>query len=244
MVSSIVMALTVLVSLKFLTELLYFTPKAMLAAIILSAVPGLIDFKKAYEIWKVDKIDFLACAGAFFGVLFSSVEMGLAIGVMVSFAKIIVISIQPGIAVVGRLPGTDAFGDVEQYPMAINMPGVLVVSIKSAWLCFANASPIRDRIEKWVIIDEAENGKGESIIKVVIIDTSCLVSIDTAGIASLVELNKNLILHGVTLSIANPRWQVIHKLRLANFVSEIGGRVFLSVGEAIDAILSAKMATI
>lgn len=64
---------------------------------------------------------------------------------MVSFAKIIVISIQPGIAVVGRLPGTDAFGDVEQYPMAINMPGVLVVSIKSAWLCFANASPIRER---------------------------------------------------------------------------------------------------
>jgi low affinity sulfate transporter 2 len=75
------MALTVLMSLKFLTRLLYFTPKAMLAAIILSAVPGLVDFKKAYEIWKVDKLDFLACAGAFFGVLFSSVEMGLAIGV-------------------------------------------------------------------------------------------------------------------------------------------------------------------
>lgn len=47
----------------------------------------------------------------------------------VSFAKIILISIQPGIAVVGRLPGTDAFGDVEQYPMAINIPGVFVVSV-------------------------------------------------------------------------------------------------------------------
>lgn len=46
------------------------------------------------------------------------------------------------------------------------------------------------------------------------------------------------------LSIANPRWQVIHKLRLANFVTKIGGRVFLSVEEAIDAILSAKMATV
>ncbi|PNX97714.1 sulfate/bicarbonate/oxalate exchanger and transporter sat-1 [Trifolium pratense] len=242
-VSSIVMALTVLMSLKFLTKLLYFTPKAMLAAIILSAVPGLVDFKKAFEIWKVDKLDFLACAGAFFGVLFSSVEMGLAIGAAISFAKIIVISIQPSIAVVGRLPGTDTFGDVEQYPMAVNMPGVLVVSIKFAWLCFANASPIREKIEKWVI-NEGENSKGESTIKVVIIDTSSLVSIDTAGITSLVELNKNLTLHGVTLSIANPRWQVIHKLRLANFVNEIGGRVFLSVGEAIDAILSAKIATV
>ncbi|KAL5075753.1 hypothetical protein RYX36_014737 [Vicia faba] len=244
MVSSIVMAVTVLTSLKFLTKLLYFTPKAMLAAIILSAVPGLIDYKKAYEIWKVDKFDFLACAGAFLGVLFSSVEIGLAIGVMISFAKIILISIQPGVAVIGRFPGTDAFGDVEQYPMAINMSGVLVVSIKSAWLCFANASPIRERIERWVIEEKGENGKGESTIKVVIIDTSSLVSIDTAGIASLVELNNNLRSYGVMLSIANPRWQVIHKLRLANFVAEIGGRVFLSVGEAIDAILSAKMANV
>lgn len=171
-VSSIVMALTVLTSLKFLTKLLYFTPKAMLAAIILSAVPGLIDYKKAYEIWKVDKLDFLACVGAFFGVLFSSVEIGLAIGVMISFAKIILISIQPGVAVIGRFPGTDAFGDVEQYPMVINMPGVMVVSIKSAWLCFANASPIRERVERWVIEEKGENGKGESTIKFVIIDAS------------------------------------------------------------------------
>ncbi|XP_061336560.1 early nodulin-70-like, partial [Gastrolobium bilobum] len=59
MVSSVVMALTVLVSLKFFTGLLYFTPKAILAAIILSTVPGLIDLNKAYDIWKVDKIDFL-----------------------------------------------------------------------------------------------------------------------------------------------------------------------------------------
>ena len=44
------------------------------------------------------------------------------------------------------------------------------------------------------------------------------------------------------LAIANPRWQVIHKLRLANFVNQIGGRVFLTVGEAVDANLNAKWA--
>lgn len=43
------------------------------------------------------------------------------------------------------------------------------------------------------------------------------------------------------LAIANPRWQVIHKLKLANFVSEIEGRVFLTVGEAVNATtISAK----
>lgn len=54
---------------------------AILAAIILSALPGLIDINEARYIWKVDKLDFLACIGAFVGVLFASVEIGLLVAV-------------------------------------------------------------------------------------------------------------------------------------------------------------------
>lgn len=75
------MAITVLLSLELLTRLLYFTPIAILASIILSALPGLIDINEAYNIWKVDKLDFLACLGAFLGVLFASVEIGLLVAV-------------------------------------------------------------------------------------------------------------------------------------------------------------------
>lgn len=82
MVSNIVMAVTVLVSMELLTRLLYFTPIAILASIILSALPGLIDINEAYYIWKVDKLDFLACLGAFLGVLFASVEIGLMAAVI------------------------------------------------------------------------------------------------------------------------------------------------------------------
>ncbi|MED6194949.1 hypothetical protein PIB30_033475 [Stylosanthes scabra] len=237
-VSSIVMALTVLISLKFLTRLLYYTPKAILAAIIISIVPGLIDIEKAYRIWKVDKLDFLACAGAFFGVLFGSVEKGLAIAVIISFGKLIVVAIQPGITVVGRLPGTDVFRDIEQYPVGLSIPGLLILSPKSSFLCFANATLVRERIERWVNdghVEEGEGGRGT--LKFIILDISGLTNIDTAGIASLEELNNNLISHGVKLVMANPRWQVIHKLRVADFVSKIGGRVFVSVGEAVDACL-------
>ncbi|KAK7281031.1 hypothetical protein RIF29_08672 [Crotalaria pallida] len=245
MVSSIVMALTVLMSLKFLTGLLYFTPKAVLAAIILSAISGLIDLKKAYYILKVDKIDFLACVGAFFGVLFASAEMGLVVGVTISFTKIILMSIQPGIAIVGKFPGSDEFGDIEQYPVAVEIPGLLILSIKSSWLCFANASLVRERIERRVTSEEVEDNKGESTFKFVILDISSLMSIDTAGIASLEELNKKLTSQGVKLAVAKPRWHVIHKLRLANFVEKIGGRVFLSVGEAAElCIIGAKMAAV
>lgn len=79
--SNIVMAIVVIISLQCLTKLLYFTPTAILASIILSALPGLIDINEAYKIWKVDKLDFLACVGAFFGVIFASVELGLPVAV-------------------------------------------------------------------------------------------------------------------------------------------------------------------
>ncbi|CAA0842077.1 Sulfate transporter 2.1 [Striga hermonthica] len=78
-ISNIVMAITVLICLLFFTKLFYYTPLAILASIILSALPGLIDLNEAYKIWKVDKLDFLVCLGAFIGVLFGSVEIGLLV---------------------------------------------------------------------------------------------------------------------------------------------------------------------
>lgn len=80
-VSNIVMAAAVLVTLLFLMPLFYYTPNLILAAIIITAVIGLIDYQAAYKLWKVDKLDFLACLCSFFGVLFISVPLGLAIAV-------------------------------------------------------------------------------------------------------------------------------------------------------------------
>ena len=82
-VSNIVMATVVFFTLKFLTPLFKYTPNAILAAIIISAVISLIDFDAAYLIWKIDKFDFVACMGAFFGVVFVSVEIGLLIAVRI-----------------------------------------------------------------------------------------------------------------------------------------------------------------
>ncbi|KAF0911141.1 hypothetical protein E2562_007932 [Oryza meyeriana var. granulata] len=80
-VSNIVMSMVVMLTLELITPLFKYTPNAILASIIISAVLGLIDYHTAYLIWKVDKLDFLACLGAFFGVIFSSVEYGLLIAV-------------------------------------------------------------------------------------------------------------------------------------------------------------------
>nr|GMD49330.1 low affinity sulfate transporter 3-like [Ipomoea batatas] len=241
-VSNVVMAVTVLIALQLLTRLLYFTPVAILASIILSALPGLINLNEAYSIWKVDKLDFLACAGAFAGILFASVEIGLLVAVGVSFAKIILNSIQPGIEKLGRLPGTEAlFMGIDQYPMAAQTPGVVVIRTKSSLLCFANANFIKARILSLVMEEQksADETKESSEKRIVLIvfDMSNIMNVDTSAIVSLKELCDKITSCGVQFVISNPRWQVIHKLRLADFHNKIKGKVFLSIGEAIDACL-------
>ncbi|KAK5824209.1 hypothetical protein PVK06_018977 [Gossypium arboreum] len=169
-VSNIVMAITVVVALELFTKLFYYTPISILASIILSALPGLIDINEAYYIWKVDKLDFLACLVAFFGILFVSVEIGLLDAVTISFAKIFLNSIRPSVEQLGRLPRTDTFCEVNQYPMAIEneTPGLLALGINSGLLCFANANCIRERIMRLVTEEggtkETEKDTGQILI--------------------------------------------------------------------------------
>ena len=79
--SNVIMALTVMVTLLFLMPLFVYTPNVVLGAIIIAAVIGLIDLPAVYHIWKMDKMDFLVCVCAFAGVIFISVQEGLAIAV-------------------------------------------------------------------------------------------------------------------------------------------------------------------
>lgn len=242
-VSNIVMAITVLISLELLTRLLYYTPIAILASIILSALPGLIDIHEAYHIWKVDKLDFLACIGAFFGVLFKSVEIGLVAAVTISFAKIILNSIRPGVEELGRISGTDIFCDISQYPMAVKIPSILIIHLNTGSICFANANFIRERIMTRVTEEDGTKENLKETTHALILDMSSVMSIDSSGILALEEIHNNLVSRGIKLVMANPRWQVIHKLKLVEFVDKIGrGWVFLTVSEAVDACLGSKFA--
>ncbi|XP_076889774.1 low affinity sulfate transporter 3-like [Bidens hawaiensis] len=241
-VSNVVMAITVLISLQVLTKLLYYTPLAILASIILSALPGLIDYNEAYHIWKVDKMDFLACAGAFFGVLFESVEIGLLIAVGVSFGRLILNSIRSNIEELGRLPGTDIFCDKAQYPGSLDVSGVRVIRHTSGSFCFANANPIKERIIRYLTEKNEKDQTRTSMIIGIVIDMSSVMSIDSSGIVALEEIHKKLVSKNVHLAIANPRWKVIHKLKIAGLVEKFVASdcIFLTVGEAVDACLTSK----
>nr|GEX10194.1 low affinity sulfate transporter 3-like [Tanacetum cinerariifolium] len=175
-VSNIVMAITVFISLQLLTKLLYYTPLAILASIILSALPGLIDYNEAYHIWKVDKMDFLACIGAFFGVLLASVEIGLLVAVCVSFGRLILNAIRPGIEELGRFPGTDIFCDKAQYPGVLDVPGISIIRLNSGSFCFANANPIKEKITKCVTEENVKEVAKKPIIGIILdMSSACLI---------------------------------------------------------------------
>ncbi|KFK32123.1 hypothetical protein AALP_AA6G201100 [Arabis alpina] len=235
-VSNIVMAIVVAMTLLFITPLFKYTPNAILAAIIISAVLGLIDIDAAVLIWKIDKLDFMACMGAFFGVVFISVEIGLLISVAISFAKILLQVTRPRTAILGKLPGTDVYRNTYQYPEANKIPGFLIIRIDSA-IYFSNSNYVRERSLRWLREEEEEAKEvGLPAIKFVILEMSPVTDIDTSGIHSLEELHKSLEKKEIQLILANPGPTVTEKLHASKFAEEIEEKhIFLTVAEAVAA---------
>nr|XP_010926258.1 sulfate transporter 1.2 [Elaeis guineensis]XP_010926259.1 sulfate transporter 1.2 [Elaeis guineensis]XP_010926260.1 sulfate transporter 1.2 [Elaeis guineensis]XP_019707579.1 sulfate transporter 1.2 [Elaeis guineensis] len=233
-VSNMIMSAVVLLTLELITPLFKYTPNAILASIIISAVIGLIDYEAAYLIWKVDKLDFVACMGAFFGVVFISVEIGLLIAVSISLAKILLQVTRPRTALLGNLPRTTVYRNIEQYPEATNVPGVLIVRVDSA-IYFTNSNYVKERILRW-LRDEEEQLKANQLPRIdfLIVEMSPVTDIDTSGIHAFEELYKSLQKRSVQLVLANPGPVVIDKLRLAKFTELLGqDNIFLTVGEAV-----------
>ncbi|KAL2608192.1 hypothetical protein R1flu_026765 [Riccia fluitans] len=233
-VSNIVMAIVVLFTLLFLTPAFYYTPNCILSAIIINAVIGLIDIKAARLVWKTDKLDFLVLAGAFFGVFFISVEFGLLIAVAISFAKILLHVTRPHTALLGNIPDTTVYRNVEQYPEATAEPGILVVRIDAA-VYFSNANYIRERILRYVNEAQDEVSENGGIpIQFLIVEMAPVMSIDTAGIHAFEELDAALKKRSIQLTISNPLGKVISSFKDGGFVDRLGEEwFFLSVSEAV-----------
>ncbi|KAL8153112.1 hypothetical protein V2J09_010872 [Rumex salicifolius] len=235
--SNIVMALSVLVTLLFLMPLFHYTPNVILAAIIITAVIGLIDYQTAFQLWKVDKLDFVACLSSFFGVLFYSVPMGLAISVGVSVFKILLHVTRPNTMALGNLPGTMVYHNLGRYRDAIRIPSFLILAVESP-IYFANATYLQERILRWVREEEDHVREyNESTIKCVILDLTAVTAIDTSGIDLLCELRKMLERRSLQLVLTNPVGNVMEKLHKSKALESFGAHgLYLTVAEAVGDI--------
>ncbi|XP_021741553.1 probable sulfate transporter 3.4 [Chenopodium quinoa] len=233
--SNIVMATAVLVTLLFLMPLFYYTPNVVLAAIIITAVIGLIDYQGAYKLWKVDKLDFVACLSSFFGVLFISVPSGLSLAVGISVFKVLLHITRPNIVTLGNIPGTQMFQSLERYKNASRIPSFLVLGVEAP-IYFANSTYLQERIlrsireeEDWI------KSNRESMLKYVILDMTAVTAIDTSGIDTIQELGKIIQKRSLQLTLVNPVGSVMEKLHKSKVLELFGSNngVYMSVGEAI-----------
>ncbi|XP_023900171.1 probable sulfate transporter 3.4 [Quercus suber] len=233
-VSNIVMASAVLVTLLFLMPLFYYTPNVILAAIIITAVIGLIDYQAALKLWKVDKLDFMACFCSFFGVLFISVPLGLAIAVAVSVFKILLHVTRPNTLILGNIRGTQIYQNLSRYREASRIPSFLILAVESP-IYFANSTYLQERILRWVREEEewVKENNG-SALKCVILDMTAVTAIDTSGIDTLCEIKKMLEKRSLKLVLANPVGSVTEKLDQSEITESFGPYgIYLSVGEAV-----------
>ena len=176
--ASLISALLVGLTLIFFTDLFYHLPKAVLGAIILSAVINLIDVKYPYQLWKTHRQEFFVLLFTFSLTLFLGVKEGILLGTLVSLTLMLYRSSQPHIAVLGRIKGTRLFRNVLRFPDQVEtFPGVLIVRFDGQ-LFFGNHSYFKKQIA-----EKIENEKQK--IKFLVIDAGPINYVDSTASATL-----------------------------------------------------------
>ena len=183
-VASIVAALLVAFTLVLLTPLFYYLPKAVLAAIVLMAVRSLFDWQEAVHLWKTHKQDFLMMLTTFVFTLTLGIEFGVFLGMAMSVLAILYRSSTPHIAVLGNLPGTSHYRNVNRFKEADNPEDLLIIRFDSQ-LYFGNASYFKESIRSL-------SWEKSDALRDVILDFSSVTDIDSTGLLAVEEVVESL----------------------------------------------------
>ncbi|MGI9450310.1 MAG: SulP family inorganic anion transporter [Geminicoccaceae bacterium] len=216
-----------------LTPLLFFLPKATLAATIIVAVLSLVDFSVLRRTWGYSKADFTAVAATIFLTLGFGVEIGVSAGVAVSILLFLYKTSTPHIAEVGLVPGTEHFRNVRRHEVQTE-PAILTLRIDES-LYFANARHLED-----VIYDRVAADRG---LKHVVLMCSAVNEIDSSALESLEAINHRLNDLGVSFHLSEVKGPVMDRLERTPFLDEISGYVFLSQFQAMRQLAPPGMAS-
>ncbi|KAK8952930.1 putative sulfate transporter 4.2 [Platanthera guangdongensis] len=237
--SGIVTGITMGCALYFMTPMFQDIPQCALAAIVISVGISLVDYEEALFLWRVEKKDFLLWTITCVMTLFLGIEIGVLVGVGSSLAFVIHESANPHIAVLGRLPGTTVYRNIEQYPEAYIYVGIVVVRI-DAPLYFANISYIKDRLRRYepILLESTWKGSSDERIYFVIIEMAPVPYIDSSAVQALKELHQEYKCREIQIAISNPTRKVLQTLSRAGLIELIGKRwYFVSVHDAVRACL-------
>jgi high affinity sulfate transporter 1 len=199
--------------LLFLTGLFRTLPDAVLAAVVLVAVTGLIDLGELRHLWRASRLDFAAAGVALAGVLLMGVLNGVLIAVLASVVMLLGRTSRPHVAFLGRIPGTDRFSDLDRHPDNEAIPGVLAFRVQSSLLYF-NVDHVLD-----VVLRRAQSQPG---LCRVICDLSNTPYVDIAGARMLRRLHEALALRHVDLKLVEAHGLVRDILRAEGLEDAVG----------------------
>ncbi len=227
--ASLITAGLIIVTLLFLTPLFYYVPKAVLAAIIMTAVFGLVDVQEVRHLWAVKRSDLALLVLTFAATLSVGIEMGILTGVGASLLWFVVRSTRPHFAVLGRIPGTTAYRNIKNHPEAQTIPGILAIRI-DAQFYFGNVTFLKETLKK---LERETAGELEAVI----IDASSVNQLDSSADAALHELAFDYQDRNIALLFANVKGPVVEVMKRSHFIERLGeDHFFLSVHDAVQSL--------
>lgn len=222
----------ILAATLFLTPLFRFLPQAVLAATIIVAVLSLVDLAAIKRTYAYSKADFAAMAVTILTVLLVGVEAGITAGVSLSLLMFLWRSSRPHMAIVGQVPGTEHFRNVERHQV-ITDPTILSIRVDES-LYFANARALEDAVyDQLAAHPELKN---------VILMCTAVNCIDASALESLEAIAHRLASAGVGFHLSEVKGPVMDALGRSDFIRHFKGRIFLSQFKAVTALTEASAA--
>ena len=232
--ASIVTAVLVLLTVVFLTPLFSALPNAALGAIIIVAVLNLIDVKEMRHIATVKRSDLIGLSVAFVATLVLGIELGILVAVVASMLVVFARMSKPHSAVIGRIPDTTSYRNVDRFPEAQTQDGVRIVRIDAA-LSFVNSQHV-----KRLLLDEAAGFGGEP--GTLILDCSGINDIDATGAETLAEIITEFDEGTTTLVLTDVKGPVRDVLRRSGLWDRLAGRIHATPHQAVETLEGVRSA--
>ncbi len=213
-----------------LTPLVFYLPKATLAATIIVAVLSLVDLSILKKTWRYSRADFIAVTATILLTLGLGVEVGVASGVALSVLLHLYKTSRPHVAEVGLVPGTQHFRNILRHDVE-TVPSLVTLRVDES-LYFVNARFLETLIQSRVT-------EGSAVRNVVLM-FSAVNEVDFSALESLEAINHRLIDMGVGLHLSEVKGPVMDRLNRTQFPDKLNGQVFLSQYDAWSSLAQSE----
>jgi MFS superfamily sulfate permease-like transporter len=235
-VVSLINAGLVVLTLLFALPLFYKLPMATLAAIVVTAMSGLLDFAFFRRLLRIDRGEFAYAMAALFGVLVLGILDGVALGVVLSLAVLIRRVSRPAVAVLGRMPGTEAFRDITTHREAETLPGMLIYRF-DAPIIFPNAAYFAAEVRRLIAVATVP-------VREVLVAAQQVNQLDSTGADQLAKLQAELATKEIVLSVAEAKAALREMMRRTGLEEKVGTEHFYeSIEDGVQAFLQRQQQT-